>query len=302
MAWLGAGVWIIPNVIRSAYARQSWPFLNDIIAGRDEHAVGKYLDDWNMLLGEGLLIWLLVGTAAVALAQPRFRSFWFGRSASEESGDAAAGGATGSALKFWLCVTMAALLMHLHAYVPSNMVFEACLYGILIVYLAKQPALIAMLGALKPLQRGFFTTLVAMCLVVQIANISNDWYPFVTWPMYSGSRPDDPRYHEYTAVRADGKEVEFRIVHLLRTSGRLAVHMLDRALFEIQRRPPGPKRAASETRLWALLEVLAARHNKRYPDRIVAIRIWQCTIPMASYDGPQSIERKLLREFRLDER
>jgi hypothetical protein len=301
--WLGAGVWIVPNVIRSAYDRQSRPFLNDIIVGRDVHPVGKYLDDWNMLLGKGLVIWLLIGAAAVAMAQPRFRQFWFGRSIARESGDMAASGPTGSVLKLWLLIAMAALLLHLHEYVQSDMVVEACLYGIVLLYLAKQPALVAMLSALKPWRRAFLTTLIAMCFVVQIANIPKDWYPLVTWPMYAGSRTADPRYHEFTAVRADGKEVAFRVVDLLRTTRRLAVHMLDRTLDRIARTPQGPNRAAAEDRLQALLEVLAARHNQRNPhDSIVAIRIWHCTIPMATYQGRQSIERELLREVRVDQR
>ena len=39
--WLLLAFWGIPALIRSAYASQSLPFLNDIFAGRDVHPMER---------------------------------------------------------------------------------------------------------------------------------------------------------------------------------------------------------------------------------------------------------------------
>ena len=80
-ALLGWGVFawrVVPALIESAYRRESLPFLNAIIRGRDVHGVDLYLDAWRPLCWQGLF-WCVALWALVPLARRMARGGFFER-------------------------------------------------------------------------------------------------------------------------------------------------------------------------------------------------------------------------------
>jgi hypothetical protein len=149
--------------------------------------------------------------------------------------------------------------------------------------------------------RGF-----AWCLLLGISLLlgghamsdPEETYPFPAWDMYTVSNPGDVRFVEYEAELSTGRRERLLIAELFPAGGRHFRARLDEAAYAAEHVPPGSNESRTIADLEALLAAVAYEHDTRNPeDPIRRIRLWVCTIPPRDYRGPESISRRLLREY-----
>ena len=78
LAWIGFARIAAPAVIESAYRRESFALLNDVISGRDTHPVQKYLTDWQVIAWEVATWWLVIGLGLIIMTRPEVFRIIFG--------------------------------------------------------------------------------------------------------------------------------------------------------------------------------------------------------------------------------
>lgn len=139
---------------------------------------------------------------------------------------------------------------------------------------------------------------VLLLLAGQMASNGSMTYPFPDWDMYSASEPEDPKFVDYMARLKSGREERLLIGKLFPAGGRRFRVRIDNAAYAVDRAviPEELSKAADD--LNGLLAAVTREYNSRNPDDpIHSIQLWIASIPAQHYKGPDSISRKLLREY-----
>jgi len=144
----------------------------------------------------------------------------------------------------------------------------------------------------------FILASLGLMLAGHVASRGDATYPLTGWDMYTVSNPADPRFVDYVAVRADGREERVFMGQLFPAGGRHFRARLDAAAFAIEQSPPG-QNAESIARLDSMLAAVAMMWRTQHPaDSLLSIRLMVGSVPAQHYAGPASISRNLLREYR----
>jgi hypothetical protein len=117
--------------------------------------------------------------------------------------------------------------------------------------------------------------------------------------MYTVSNPADPRFVDYVAVLADGREERVFMGQLFprRRTALPRAAGCGRVSRSNSRRQD--RNAESMARLDSMLAAVAMTWRTQHPaDSLQAIRLMVGSVPAQHYAGPASISRKLLREYR----
>lgn len=124
-------------------------------------------------------------------------------------------------------------------------------------------------------------------------------FPVSDWAMHTESMTTDPRFIEYTAVLEDGREERLLIGTLLPIAGKRLRTRMDQTVYGEAFQSPmhgsAPAEAADD--LEAMLTGVVRAYEARHGQAVRAVRLWDVTIPIDPYTGPDSIKRDLLREF-----
>jgi len=181
-----------------------------------------------------------------------------------------------------------------------RLIFEACIYLGLLLFLARRKPLISTLKALRPPYQVFLAGLVIAMLGAQLSDGGKRTFPFVVWSMYTRPAYGDPQYYDYSAVSQNGRELPLDVFRVSRTlSSRLMFPLRDLAR-EIDRAGEGAQRQAMIADYETMLRAVARMYNRRNPDDpIQSIYVWHCTIPLHAYHTPASIHRRLLWELQV---
>jgi hypothetical protein len=124
-------------------------------------------------------------------------------------------------------------------------------------------------------------------------------YPLSEWDMHTVPVTADPELVDYTVVRSDGVEERLLIGRLFPAVGRQLRSRIDRVARAADSPDPATA-AAAEQALGAMLATIGRRYAADHPGvRVLSIRLWVRTIPALDYRGPDSITRRLTREYRL---
>jgi hypothetical protein len=181
-----------------------------------------------------------------------------------------------------------------------RLMFEACIYLGLLLFLAQQKALRSTLKALRLPYRVFLVTFVMLLIGGELVDRGRKTFPFVGWPLYTSPAHGDPHYYDYTMVSESGREMPLEVFRL---SGSLSYRLmfpLKSLTRNIAQAPEGPRRQAMIADYELVLQTLARIYNRRHAeDPIQTIRVWDCTIPLHQYRNPASIRRTLFRELQV---
>jgi hypothetical protein len=181
-----------------------------------------------------------------------------------------------------------------------RLIFEACIYLGLLLFLAQQKPLISTLKALRPLYQVFLAGLVVAMVGAQLSDGGKRTFPFVVWSMYTRPADGDPQFYDYSAVSQDGREMPLDVFRVSRTlSFRLMFPLRDMAR-KIEWAGEGSQRRAMIADYETILRAVARMYNRRHPDDpIRTIYVWHCTIPLHAYRTPASIQRRLLWQLQV---
>src|SRR5262245_44263877 len=183
---------------------------------------------------------------------------------------------------YWLAVTAVALLPRFPFAYDWRLLLEACVYLVLLLLVVRQHVFKSTWAALGPPYRLFLATLVALLLGAQLRGRSDETFPFVKWAMYSRRPAAQPRYYDYTAVLQSGQEAPLEVSRQFPTLSRKLLYNLDRMTRRIAYDPDGSGGQAERARYENTLRAVARMYTFYHADDPVrAIRVWQCTIPIA---------------------
>lgn len=156
----------------------------------------------------------------------------------------------------------------------------------------------------RALPLRYRVALLGALLLVGGGQLLNDrfaTFPLSDWSMHTESLTVDPRFIEYTAVLDDGTEERMFVGSLLPVVGKRLRTRMDQSIFGEASREPmhGMTPAAAADDIDALLTTVARAHAARRGQPVRTVRLWDVTVPTDAYDGPSSIRRVLVREFRV---
>jgi hypothetical protein len=181
-----------------------------------------------------------------------------------------------------------------------RLIFEACIYLGLLLFLAQQKSLMSTLKALSLPYQIFLAVLVIAMLGAQLIDGGKRTFPFVVWAMYTRPAYGDPQYYDYSAMSQNGREVQLDVFRVSRTlSSRLMFPLRDMAR-EFDRAREESQRQAMIADYETILRAVAHMYNRRNPDDpIRTIYVWHCTIPLHAYRNSSSIQRRLLWQLQV---
>lgn len=128
---------------------------------------------------------------------------------------------------------------------------------------------------------------------------NEDTYPLVAWDMYTERHPGDPQFVDYDGVLANGRDERLLLGRLFPAGGRHLRERIDSAAVAATRDSLSPGHQLAVAQLDSLLAAVATTYDAQHSgDSLRAIRLFLGTVPARAYTGPQSIDRRLIHEYR----
>ena len=173
------------------------------------------------------------------------------------------------------------------------------LFGALIV---RHPEIRSGFASLGQRTKAFVVGFGVLLCLGQVIKVNGATFPWVAWTMYGQIRAEDPQSLSYWAIHDDGSRTEVVPPHVFPTLSNARIeHMLQHQFERIERASPTERPVevdVYEATLRALLRAYAASH----PDRdIDALRVEQCRVPLADYEGPTSVSCHSVWQIAIDE-
>ena len=182
-----------------------------------------------------------------------------------------------------------------HHIVPG-VVLEGALLGLLLWALAGFAPLVARVRAVPASYRRFALGLVFFLVLGQVVKETTYTYPFAKWTMYGAVRSEDPLFYEYYALRSSGAEEVFNPATVIRPLKRSRMtNLLTQQIDAVRAAEDADARARHMRLHEATLRALARlRDEEGRVDPILSIRVVEGQVPLRSYAGEQSLQRRPL--------
>jgi len=197
-------------------------------------------------------------------------------------------------LLYWTAIAAIGLAVRGQGWRHPWMIAEFAIYLLLLLALARQPALRRRWQRLQRRQQVIAGACFALLLLGQFMPDSRWLYPFVRWSMFAERQPSESPYYEYVVHRADGTTTT-----LLASGVPDAAALLERLhplALDADAATRGLPTRAPEGLLADVLRAVAARHNRAHPGAAIdAIDVVRCTVPLHDFRGDASIDRALVR-------